>query len=246
MAWPTRNNNSTVPEPACMWSNAELENWRTQHLKQPEHLFMSPSPDPSTTMMTPAARPPSYDYQLQIPSAQLPSTQFPSTPVAFGAMLSPTPSSPYLDPGTIKRSINSHSPVSARTYATGTALSPASLYDIRCPSPWDDLPVSTPIIQETLQLDDAPKDPSQAKMSYRSRRRAGKKRDSDNYGTFKCEWKGCPYGRPFSRKGVLMRHIETQHVNPRAFKCPHPGCDHASSRRENLKAHRQSIHKETL
>jgi hypothetical protein len=48
----------------------------------------------------------------------------------------------------------------------------------------------------------------------------------------------------FSRKGVLMRHIEMQHVNPRSFKCP--WCNHATSRRENMKAHRQAIHKESL
>ena len=47
-----------------------------------------------------------------------------------------------------------------------------------------------------------------------------------------------------SRKGVLMRHVETQHVSPRAFKCP--SRDHAASRKENLRAHPQSIHKETF
>lgn len=67
---------------------------------------------------------------------------------------------------------------------------------------------------------------------------------SDEVGAFKCEWKGCRYDRTFSRKGVLMRHIELQHVSPRSFKCP--WCDHATSRRENIKAHRRSIHKEVL
>lgn len=41
-----------------------------------------------------------------------------------------------------------------------------------------------------------------------------------------------------------MRHIETLHVTPRAFKCPR--CPHVSSRRENLKAHIQAVHKESL
>ncbi|KAJ5472943.1 hypothetical protein N7530_006944 [Penicillium desertorum] len=244
MAWLTRN--SIIPESPFLWSDGELENWRTEHLKQPETLFMSPSPDPSTTTRTLTARPHSYHYELQLPSNQLPSAQFPSTPVALGTMLSPTPSPSYLDPSTIKRSISNHSPRSVPTQATATVLSPASLYDARCPSPWDDLPVSTPIIKETLQSesDEARKEPSQTKMPCLSRRRTTIRKDTENYGTFKCEWKGCQYDRLFSRKGVLKRHIQTQHLNPRAFKCP--WCKHASSRRENLKAHRQSIHKETL
>ncbi|KAJ5510368.1 Zinc finger C2H2 [Penicillium expansum] len=240
MAWPTRkNNNSTIPESAFQWSDGESGHWKAKNLRQPETLFMSPSPDPSITTRTPIARPPSYNYQLQIPSAQLP-----STPVALGAVLSPPHLSSYLHPSTIKHSINNHSPRSVLPQAINTALSPASLYDTRCPSPWDDLPVSTPIIKETLQPDETGKDGSQTKMPCRSRRPTATQKDSDTYGTFKCEWKDCQYDRLFSRKGVLMRHILTQHVNPRAFKCPL--CDHASSRRENLKAHRQSIHKESL
>ncbi|CAI7598482.1 unnamed protein product [Penicillium viridicatum] len=239
MAWPTRNNNSSMSEAAFQWSDAELENWRTEHLKRPETLLLSPSPDPSTTTRTPTGRPLSYNYQFQLPS-----TQFPSTQVVLGAMLSPTPSSSYLDPSTIKRSIHNHSPRSVPTQAAHTVPSPASLYDARCPSPWDDLPVSTPIIKETLQLNEASNGHSQTKLPCRSRQRGAKRKENDNYGTFKCEWKGCQYDRLFSRKGVLMRHIQTQHINPRAFKCP--WCDHASSRRENLKAHRQSVHKETL
>ncbi|OQE37437.1 hypothetical protein PENCOP_c010G06795 [Penicillium coprophilum] len=231
----------TIPEAGFPWSNAELGNWSPDRLdlKQPETLFMSPSPGLSTTARTPVTRPLAYNYPLQLPS-----TQFPSTPVSLGTMLSPTPSSSYLDPGTIKHPINNHSPRSVPAPALGTvpALSPASNYDTGCPSPWDDLPVSTPIIQETLESDEASNEPIQTKKPYRTRKI--KDRDSESYGTFKCEWKGCRYDRLFSRKGVLMRHIETQHVTPRAFKCPR--CGHASSRRENLKAHRQSIHKEFL
>ncbi|KAJ5372572.1 hypothetical protein N7517_004578 [Penicillium concentricum] len=246
MAWSTRNN-STIPEAALPWSNVELENWSTEylHLKQPEALFIPPSSGLSITTRMPTARPLPHNYQLQLPS-----TQFPSTPVAFGTMLSPTPSSSYLDTGTIKQPINNYSPRSIPAPAIGIvpALSPASNYDAGCPSPWDDLPVSTPIIQETLESDEASKELSRTKRTYRSRRRGSKikDRDSESYGTFKCEWKDCQYDRLFSRKGVLMRHIETQHVNPRAFKCPNPRCNHASSRRENLKAHRQSVHKEIL
>lgn len=171
MAWPTRNNNSTISEAAFQWTDAELENWRTEHLKQPETFLLSPSPDPSTTARTPTARPLSYNYQFQLPS-----TQFPSMPVALGAMLSPTPSSSYLGPSTIKRSINNHSPRSVPTHATHTAPSPASLYDARCPSPWDDLPVSTPIIKETFQLDEASNGHNQTKMPCRSRQRGAKRK----------------------------------------------------------------------
>ncbi|KAJ5428296.1 hypothetical protein N7445_009750 [Penicillium cf. griseofulvum] len=237
MAWSTRNNPS-IPEAAFAWPNTELENWSTEYLnlKQPEALFMPPSPAFT-------ARPPSYNYQ------QFPSSQFPSTPVALGAMQSPTPSS-YLDPSTIKQPITNYSPRPVPAPAIGTvpALSPASLYDAGCPSPGDDHPESTPMIIETPPSDDARNEISHTKMPCRPRRCAAKTKDRDreDYGTFKCEWKDCRYGRLFSRKGVLMRHIETQHVSPRAFKCPHPRCDHASSRRENLKAHRQSIHRETL
>lgn len=176
MAWSTRN--SIIPDSSFPWSDGELENWRTEYLKQPETLFMSPSPDPSTITRTPTARPPSYNYQQQLPSNQLPSAQFPSTPVALGTMLSPTPSSSYLDPSTIKRSISNHSPRSVPTQATATVLSPASLYDVRCPSPWDDLPVSTPIIKETLQSesDEVRTEPSQTKMPCLTRRRTTKRK----------------------------------------------------------------------
>jgi hypothetical protein len=173
MAW-----SSIIPESPFPWSDGELENWRTEYLKQPETLFISPSPDPSTTTRTLTARPPSYNYELQLPSNQLPSAQFPSMPVALGTMLSPTPSPSYLDPSNIKRSISNHSPRSVPTQATATVLSPASLYDARCPSPWDDLPVSTPIIKETLQSesDEARKESSQTKMPCLSRRRTTKRK----------------------------------------------------------------------
>ncbi|KAJ5816427.1 hypothetical protein N7447_008660 [Penicillium robsamsonii] len=246
MAWSTRNN-STIPGAEFPWPNAELENWSTEYLnlKQPEALFIPPSPSPLINAKTLTAGPSSYSYPLRLSSMQ-----YPSTPVALRAMTSPTPSLSYLDPGTIRQPINNHSPraVPAPAICTVPALSPESLYDPGYPSPWDDLPVSTPIIRETLESDEASTEPSRTKRPYRSRRRGGKikDRDSESYGTFKCEWKDCPYDRLFSRKGVLMRHIQTQHVNPRAFKCPNPWCGHASSRRENLKAHRQSIHNEIL
>lgn len=170
MAWPPRNNNPTISEAAFQWSDAEFEIWKTEHLKQPETLLMSPSPDPSTAARTPITRPLSYNYLFQLPP-----TQLPSTPVALGSTLSPTPSSSYLDPSTIKRPIHNHTR-SVPTQATHTVPSPASLYDARCPSPWDDLPVSTPIIKETLQLDETNNGHSQGKMPCRSRQRGAKRR----------------------------------------------------------------------
>ncbi|KAJ5970681.1 uncharacterized protein N7479_000599 [Penicillium vulpinum] len=241
MAWQTRNNNSTIPEAAC-WYHAELEASSTEflNLNRPETSLMSPSPDFSTITRIATAQPPSYNCQLQPPS----------TPAAFGAMLLPLhPFASYLDPSTIKRSIDNLSPRSVPTPALGAVpvLSPASPYDAGCPSPWDDLPVSTPIIKETPQSDETIKGPRQSKGTCRPRPSAAKIKNNEHYGTWICPWKDCKQnGRPFSRKGVLKRHIDTQHVNPRAFKCPHARCTHASSRRENLKAHRQSIHKETL
>ncbi|KAJ5455075.1 hypothetical protein N7475_010196, partial [Penicillium sp. IBT 31633x] len=232
MAWPTRN---TPNIPAHYpWTYAELENWRAEYFKQPEPLLMTPSPDPSASARTPTGRLHSYNYQMQLPT----------TPIGLGAMLSPTPSSSYLDPGAIKRPINHQSLRSVPHQDPGAMHSPASLSDPRCLSPWMELPTSPPVMREMPRQDEASKESSQAKRGCRSRRRGPKKKDGEDYGTFKCEWKGCTYDRMFSRKGVLMRHIETQHVSPRGFKCP--SCEHASSRRENLKAHRQSIHKEVL
>ncbi|QQK48168.1 Zinc finger, C2H2-like [Penicillium digitatum] len=149
MARPTRNNNSsTILEAAFQWPDGELENWRTEYIKQPETLFMSPSPDPSTTTWTPTARLPSCNFQLQIPSPQ-----FPPTPAALGSMLSPTPSSSPLDPSIMKRSVNNHSLRCVPPRATSIiALSSARLSDTRCPSAWDDLSVLIPTIKETLQV----------------------------------------------------------------------------------------------
>ncbi|KAJ5537692.1 hypothetical protein N7494_007171 [Penicillium frequentans] len=38
----------------------------------------------------------------------------------------------------------------------------------------------------------------------------------------KCQWKDCQYTGTFGRKTDLMRHIETQHVSPKAYKCSFP------------------------
>ncbi|KAJ5488366.1 hypothetical protein N7453_011820 [Penicillium expansum] len=59
-----------------------------------------------------------------------------------------------------------------------------------------------------------------------------------------CNWKDCPYPGMFSRKGVLMRHIETQHVNPRSFGCPK--CDRLFSRKDNMTEHLGRVHLERV
>lgn len=164
MAWPTRN---TPNIPAHYpWTYAELENWRAEYFKQPEPLLMTPSPDPSASARTPTGRLHSYNYQMQLPT----------TPIGLGAMLSPTPSSSYLDPGAIKRPINHQSLRSVPHQDPGAMHSPASLSDPRCLSPWMELPTSPPVMREMPRQDEASKESSQAKRGCRSRRRGPKKK----------------------------------------------------------------------
>ncbi|KAJ6085654.1 hypothetical protein N7499_005283 [Penicillium canescens] len=153
------------------------------------------------------------------------------------------PTAAYLCPNTITRPINRRSLSSASIHSSSTAISPASPYDPGCPSPWTDVTFSPSASNRAGPLEEVSKKPAKTKRPCLTRG-VSKQNHSDLYGTFKCEWVGCTYDRFFSRKGVLMRHIETQHVSPGAFKCP--SCDHAASRKENLRAHRQSIHKETF
>ncbi|KAJ5357581.1 hypothetical protein N7541_004739, partial [Penicillium brevicompactum] len=58
---------------------------------------------------------------------------------------------------------------------------------------------------------------------------------------FQCLWRGCNYPGVFSRKGVLMRHIETQHVDPHSFDCHK--CDRTFSRKDNMMEHIGRVHK---
>ncbi|KAJ5154535.1 uncharacterized protein N7500_009974 [Penicillium coprophilum] len=60
-------------------------------------------------------------------------------------------------------------------------------------------------------------------------------------GTYQCNWRDCKYRGVFSRKGVLMRHIETQHVAPRSFDCP--VCGNLFCRRDNLTEHLGRVHR---
>ncbi|KAJ5999423.1 hypothetical protein N7451_007233 [Penicillium sp. IBT 35674x] len=56
----------------------------------------------------------------------------------------------------------------------------------------------------------------------------------------KCHWKGCRYTGTFGRKAELERHIRTQHINPKAYKCPK--CGRPCNRNDNLNGHLRNVH----
>ncbi|KAJ5636749.1 Zinc finger C2H2 [Penicillium longicatenatum] len=56
-----------------------------------------------------------------------------------------------------------------------------------------------------------------------------------------CKWENCRKP-PFQSKGALMRHINTQHVAPRSFKCPDQSCDRFFSRKDNMEEHVRRVH----
>lgn len=162
------------------------------------------------------------------------------------ATASPVPTSTFLNPKPVESSTEDEFPSPFSDQDHG-ALTPASMCDPGS-SPWAPsvpLPSSAPETQD----DPVPKArevPTQLRGPCRPRGPASKKRENKDYGTYRCDIEGCTYDRFFSRKGVLKRHIQTQHLNPKAFKCPHPFCDRTSNRKENMKAHRQSVHRETV
>lgn len=57
----------------------------------------------------------------------------------------------------------------------------------------------------------------------------------------RCEWKGCTSPFTFRREADLMRHINTIHVNPRAYACP--DCGSRFARKDNLQSHMMRHHK---
>ncbi|KAJ5089069.1 hypothetical protein N7532_007753 [Penicillium argentinense] len=63
-------------------------------------------------------------------------------------------------------------------------------------------------------------------------------------GPFKCQWKDCQYSGHFSRKAVLLRHIEAMHINPGAYDCPEPNCFRSFNRKDNLMAHSRNVHRD--
>ncbi|KAJ5999422.1 hypothetical protein N7451_007232 [Penicillium sp. IBT 35674x] len=63
-----------------------------------------------------------------------------------------------------------------------------------------------------------------------------------HFKSFRCDWEGCAYKGTFRRKADLNRHTETQHVFPRAYRCPISGCERAFNRGDNLHGHLESVH----
>ena len=58
-----------------------------------------------------------------------------------------------------------------------------------------------------------------------------------------CKWEGCQYPHPFGREADLVRHLKTVHINPGAYICSELGCGRPCSRKDNLEAHRQRVHR---
>ncbi|KAI9376179.1 hypothetical protein BJX61DRAFT_539041 [Aspergillus egyptiacus] len=60
--------------------------------------------------------------------------------------------------------------------------------------------------------------------------------------SIRCEWKGCTYPGVFRRTAELKRHIDTQHVHPRAYKCTAAGCSQSFNRKDNRGEHVRRRH----
>ncbi|KAK9847937.1 hypothetical protein MYU51_017415 [Penicillium brevicompactum] len=205
------------------WSTIDLNGWRTDFLKQAQAFYMSSSPEPPFTTK-------SSTHELQLPS----------TPNSQGRV--PCSCLTYSGPNGTIESIKGIDPEPFVLQRNDVAISPPSSRELRDPRLWDNLVTqNSTTAQPTGSINPCA---AKCKPPRSSRISSSKSKTDHKYGTFKCEWEGCSYDRMFSRKGVLMRHIAMQHVNPQSFKCP--SCDHATSRRENLKAHRLAIHNERL
>lgn len=61
-----------------------------------------------------------------------------------------------------------------------------------------------------------------------------------------CGWMNCKRPRPFTNEGTLIRHIRTQHINPRSVECPKQGCSSLFSRKENMEDHVHRVHKDSF
>ncbi|KAJ5656936.1 Zinc finger C2H2 [Penicillium longicatenatum] len=60
----------------------------------------------------------------------------------------------------------------------------------------------------------------------------------ETFRSWVCKWENCR--KPFKSKGALMRHIDTQHIAPRSFKCQ--SCNRLFSRKDNMEEHIRRIH----
>ncbi|KAJ6184803.1 hypothetical protein N7519_006104 [Penicillium mononematosum] len=78
---------------------------------------------------------------------------------------------------------------------------------------------------------------------HRNRSRRTNKQE-DPYGSFECRWIDCKHPGPFCHGSVLMRHIKTQHVNPRSIDCPR--CKKTFNRKDNMKEHLGRVHREYI
>ncbi|KAJ5766882.1 uncharacterized protein N7511_004498 [Penicillium nucicola] len=186
---------------------------------------------------------PDSPYPDCYPSPWTDFTPSPSTPELAGPNneTNHPPSAKYLCPNPIPRPPNKRNLSTTSIHTAGTTVSPISPYGPDYLDPWANVIPSPCTSNLASPSGKVAKKPPKAKRPCLTRG-APQKNDGDRYGTFRCDWVGCTYDRFFSRKGVLKRHIETQHVSPGAYECP--SCDHTTSRKENLKAHRWSIHKE--
>ncbi|KAJ5100404.1 hypothetical protein N7456_006456 [Penicillium angulare] len=59
---------------------------------------------------------------------------------------------------------------------------------------------------------------------------------------FRCAWKDCGYNRGFTRKGSLLRHVKSLHLDPHSFVCPVEACSKNFSRKDNLNEHIRRKH----
>ncbi|CAP80442.1 hypothetical protein E8E15_010240 [Penicillium rubens] len=129
-----------------------------------------------------------------------------------------------------------HSPID-KDYA---ATAPATGYfgprhDIAC----NNLPPHSLSVQRASQLKNTSN--SYAKGKRASGRNQGRQQKQEKaQWSFQCHWKDCTYRDTFSGKPALMRHIDTQHVNPRSFYCP--SCPMSFNRKDNMTEHRGRVH----
>ncbi|KAJ5743703.1 Zinc finger C2H2 [Penicillium manginii] len=58
-----------------------------------------------------------------------------------------------------------------------------------------------------------------------------------------CKWSNCKRPGPFSNRATLKRHVDTQHLDPRSFKCH--SCNMSFNRKDNLDQHlRADFHRQ--